>query len=87
MTADVAPAPQNMEARIDKLTQALFQVACELWVIRDRQALLEQVLAEKGIDAVALIDSYRPDAALAARLTAQREAFIANILSYLAPDV
>ena len=74
------------QARIDKLTQALMHVAGELWVVRDRQAVLERLLIEGGINAPALIDNYRPDAGLAQSLETEREAFIARILSYLAPE-
>ena len=74
-----------LEARIDKLTEALFYVASELWATRDRQAVLERLLAEGGLSAPSLIDSYRPDTALATTLETEREAFIAAILGYLAP--
>lgn len=75
-----------LEARIDKLTQALFHVAGELWAARDRQAVLERLLADAGVAAATQIDSYRPDTELAAKLEGEREAFIAAILGYLAPD-
>ena len=75
-----------LEARVDKLTQALLHVASELWVTRDRQAVLERLLADAGVQAPGAIDGFRPDAAMADKLTAQREAFIAELLAYLAPD-
>lgn len=83
---DVAQSVPLLEARIDKLTHVLLHVAGELWVTRDRLAVLERLLAEGGLDALRLIDSHRPDAALAAKLAAEREAFVAGILAYLAPD-
>ena len=83
MTVD---AVALLEARVDKLTQALLYVAGELWVARDRQAMLERLLADGGVAAPASIDNYRPDAALAETLAAEREAFVARILGYLAPD-
>ena len=75
-----------LEARVDKLTQALLHVASELWVTRDRQAVLERLLADAGVLAPGAIDSFRPDALMTEKLTAQREAFIAELLAYLAPD-
>lgn len=86
MTATAADMVSMLEGRVDKLTQALLYVASELWVARDRQVVLERVLAESGSDAPALVDAYRPDDALAAKLAAEREAFIASILGYLAPE-
>lgn len=76
---------EAVEARVDKLTQALFYVAGELWVTRDRQAVLERLLADAGVTAPDLVDSYRPDDALAKKLETDREAFVSSILGYLAP--
>ena len=86
MTPDAGQTVPMLEARIDKLTQALLHVASELWVARDRQAVLEQLLADGGIGASGQIDAYRPDSALAARLEAEREAFVSSVLGYLAPN-
>lgn len=83
---DVAQTVTMLEARIDKLTQALLHVAGELWVMRDRQAVLERLLAEGGLSAPTLIDSFRPEAAFAETLATEREAFVSSILAYLAPD-
>lgn len=83
---DVANSVSILEARIDKLTHALMHLASELWVTRDRQAVLERLLAEGGVNALNQIDNYRPDAALSEKLAKQREAFVASILAYLAPD-
>ena len=86
MTSDGAETVAMLAARIDKLTQALLHVASELWVARDRQAVLEHLLADGGVSAPGKIDSYRPDGALAERLAAEREAFVSSVLGYLAPD-
>lgn len=86
MTAKTAEVTEILGARIEKLTQALMHVAGEMWVMRDRQAVLERLLIESGTDAPTLIDSYHPDAELASALEAEREAYILRILSYLAPD-
>ena len=86
MTVGTAQTAPMLEARIDKLTQALLHVASELWVTRDRQAVLERLLADGGIDAPDQIDHYRPKGALAERLAAEREAFVSSVLGYLTPD-
>lgn len=79
-------APSDHAARLDKLTQAFFHVASELWVLRDRQAVLEGLLADAGVIAPAAVQSHRPEGASAEALAAEREAFIATMLAYLAPD-
>lgn len=86
MTTGTAQAAPMLEARIDKLTQALLHVASELWATRDRQAVLERLLADGGISAPGQIDHYRPEGALAEWLTAEREAFVSSVLGYLARD-
>ena len=85
MTSGAALTVPMLEARIDKLTEALLYVASELWATRDRQIVLERLLAENGLSAPGQIDGYRPDVALANALETEREAFIARILGYLAP--
>ncbi len=87
MTAETSAGHPELEARLDKLTQALFHVTAEYWVMRDRQAVLERVLADAGIDAPDLVETYRPSEELAAALTAERDAFIAGLVALLAPEV
>jgi hypothetical protein len=65
----------------DNLLEAFMELAAEVWTIRDRQAVLETVLAEKGIDAAALIEAHRPPAAEIAARKALREAFVARLLA------
>ena len=77
----------DLEKRIDQLTQALLHLTAELWVTRDRQAVLERLLIEAGIDAAAGIDRHQPDLDFATKLAAEREALIAGMLGYLSPQV
>ena len=85
MTAANGLTVSMLEARIDKLTEALFYVSSEVWATRDRQAVLERLLTDNGLIAPDLVDSYRPDTALAKTLETEREVFVANMLGYLAP--
>ena len=85
MTAANGLTVSMLEARIDKLTEALFYVSSEVWATRDRQAVLERLLTDNGLIAPDLIDGYRPDTALATTLETEREVFVANVLGYLAP--
>ncbi len=56
----------------DPLYQVVFNLARELWVIKDRQLVLEEVLKSAGIDAAQLVDQHQPDASLAKRLDEER---------------
>jgi hypothetical protein len=66
---------------LDNLLETMMELAAEVWTIRDRQAVLETVLAAKGIDAAALIEAHVPDAAELAARKALREAFVGRLLA------
>lgn len=68
--------------RIDDLGEAIIALTREVWVLKDRQAVLEAVLAEEGV-AVDRVDRYQPDAAMAQRLSAGRQQLIDNVLAAL----
>ena len=45
----------------DNILDALTEISAVLWTIKDRQIVLEKVLAEKGIAADTLIEAHMPD--------------------------
>jgi hypothetical protein len=65
--------------RIDDLGEAIIALTREIWVLTDRQAVLEAVLTEQGIDCTA-IDRHQPDAALTEKLAARRQLLLDNVL-------
>lgn len=67
------------DSRIDDLGEAILALTREIWVLADRQAVLETMLVRAGID-IAGIDSYQPDAAMTARLADKRQQLIDNVL-------
>lgn len=69
-------------SRIDDLGEAIIALTRELWVLSDRQAVLEAVLADAGVP-VERIDSYQPDEAMTQRLTARRQKLLDTVLSAL----
>jgi hypothetical protein len=74
--------PEDM----DRLGQALLTLTQELWVARDRIAVLEAALADAGVLPPDAIDTYQPGAELSQRLAADRTQLINNVLGTLAPD-
>lgn len=64
----------------DKLFQILMNTLQELWVLKDRQIVLERVLDEAGINVTEAVERLQPDTDLAAELDAQRKRFIAAVL-------
>lgn len=73
--------------RIDDLGAALLLLARELWVTRDRQFVLEEVLEAKGIAVAEAVRDHRPSVALAERLRAERERFTESLMTTLCPPV
>ena len=51
-----------------------------MWIARDRIAVLEQVLADKGVIESDAVDTYVPDDAMAARLETLRRITVENVL-------
>lgn len=73
-------------SQLDRLADALLALSREVWVLRDRQILLEEILAQHGIDAATAIDAIEPDAVLQARLDSERDRLIGNVIEALGAD-
>ena len=73
---------------LDRLGQALLTLTKEVWVLRDRQRILEAALDQAGIVSPAALDTFEPDTALAESLANERSELIERILNSLgsAPD-
>jgi len=83
------PPPRRIldPAQIDHVAEAVIGLARELWVLTDRFTIMEKVMATHGVDLAAEIDTYQPDAAVQAELTAKRAALMRTILAALRADV
>jgi len=68
---------------VDRLGQALIMLTEELWVLRDRQKILEALLEDAGVMDRATIDAFAPDAELGKSLAAERRQLIDRILAAL----
>ncbi|MEM1261274.1 MAG: hypothetical protein AAGH76_02630 [Pseudomonadota bacterium] len=68
----------------DKRTAALFDmvlnVVQELWIVKDRQMILERVLSNAGIDVAETVDNFQPDAELTAQMDSARRQLLAKCL-------
>lgn len=63
---------------------ALFEIASEVSVLRDRLYAAEQLLQESGVLQPGAIDSLHPSGDLAAKSDADRKDFVARVLNALA---
>jgi hypothetical protein len=68
-------------AQLDNLGLAIISLAKELWVVRDRQLVAEALLKQKGL--LADLDTFQPDADLAAALAAERQRFMNDLMTAL----
>jgi len=68
---------------VDQLAKALLSLAREVWVLKDRQRILEAALEEAGVVTADLIDAWQPDETLSKELDEQRARFIDGLLQDL----
>jgi hypothetical protein len=64
--------------------QALLTLTKELWIVKDRQAVLETVLEEQGIAVKERVRTLVPDDGLEAELRAERQRLVSAVLDSLA---
>jgi hypothetical protein len=67
----------------DRLAKALLTLAKELWIVKDRQRVLEAALAEAGIPVAGALDKYQPGPELQQQLDDDRHALIEQLLKAL----
>lgn len=65
---------------LDHLARMNMELLSELWIARDRIAVLEQVLADKGVIESGAVDTYVPDESMTARLDALRRITVENVI-------
>ena len=68
---------------VDALGLAVLALTRELWVVKHRQALLEAVLPDAGIDAAARIETMVLDKSDAARLDREGQRLVDSIVTAL----
>lgn len=69
---------------IDRLFGVVFALTAELHVLRDRVAVLESLLAERGVLDSGALDAAVPAGALEARIAAERGALVRHAFEGLA---
>jgi len=68
------------DADIDGLGQALITLTKELWIVKDRQRVLESVLADAGLLNNKAVDTHQPDEALESELKTERQKLIDGVI-------
>ncbi|CAM3224913.1 hypothetical protein NODU109028_04825 [Nocardioides dubius] len=81
------PRPSYLGSdRLDDLARMLTELASEVWILKDRNLVLETLLTDAGVVSSASIDAYDPDPETATRIAAERSAFTARILGAVLPN-
>jgi hypothetical protein len=68
---------------IDQLMSIVLDLGAELWVMRDRQAMMEELLETKGSVTREDLDKGRPSEMMAERLEQERQEFIRRVYGRL----
>jgi hypothetical protein len=71
--------------QLDDVANTLLVLARELWVVKDRQRVLEALLADHGVLVPGAVADHQPGPALAAELEIERTRYTAAIIESLCP--
>ena len=78
------PAQKILDnADLDGLGRAVMTLCQELWVVKDRMAILEAVLEQNDIDVVEAVETFQPSDALQERLNRDGRELVERILGAL----
>jgi hypothetical protein len=83
LTLDLTP--NDTRLRSDPVARLALTLAKELWMLKDRQLVLENALGRRGIAVQELVEREPPDAAFDAALAAERRRFVGEVVAALQP--
>jgi len=83
LTLDLTP--NDTRLRNDPVARLALTLAKELWMLKDRQLVLENALGRRGVAVQELIEQVPPDAAFDAALAAERRRFVGEVIAALQP--
>jgi hypothetical protein len=75
------------ETQLDDVANAVLLLSRELWVVKDRQRVLEHLLEEAGVVVPNAVADLQPEGALAETLEQERERYTKALMTALAPDI
>jgi len=83
LTLDLTP--NDTKLRSDPVARLALTLAKELWMLRDRQHVLEDALAQKGVDVRELVERRAPQGEAAQAIEKDRQRFVGEVLAALQP--
>lgn len=81
LTLDLTP--DDSALRADPVARLALTLAKELWMLRDRQLVLEHVLSQQGTSVRDLVERHQPDGELAKLLETERSRFVGEVIAAL----
>jgi hypothetical protein len=75
------PAPYLKDELLDALARMNMELLSELWIARDRIAVLEQILIDNKVIQPSAVDDYVPSEAVGEKLAALRRLMVENVLA------
>lgn len=73
--------PTLTDADCGHLAAGLIALTREVWVLADRMAVTEEILARRGIDIRDEIEAFQPDADFQAKLNGMGERLVAQVVN------
>lgn len=83
MEAPVARHAFFDQEGVDQLVAMVLELATQLWVVRERQYVLERIVERQGIDVRGAIDAWQPSEAESAELGALRQQLVGELMRTL----
>lgn len=77
---NVSDEPYLSSTEMDYLARMNLELLSELWITRDRLAVLEQVLIDNDLMKPTAVDDYVPDADTAANIETLRRVVVENVI-------
>lgn len=68
---------------VDRLMDVVLMMGAEIWTLRHRQAITEQLLAANGRASPDMIETFRPDMAFRERMEQERQELIKRMFASL----
>ena len=85
MAVESNPVPQYLGGeRTDDLARMILALTSELWQLKDRTLVLEQLLREAGVLSEGAIDQFQPDGEFSRHLLEERRALTRRVMGAIA---
>lgn len=87
MAVESNPFPQYLSSeRTDDLARMILALTAELWQLKDRTLVLEQLLQDHGVLPAEAVDQFQPAGQFALRLVEERRALTRRVMGAIAPS-